>query len=142
MPMKPSPNAPAVTWAEYHEAMATLYRRAEAIETTLVEHDAQILELHSRVEGLEENVRHILPELLERLGPRTISVEHQHTVQQGAKHLAELLGQKTPASVYADLNASFHVPRYAEIPEKRWPEVTEWFRTRMQAAERARERRS
>jgi hypothetical protein len=138
MPVKPPVDAPAVAWAEYYEAMAALYRRAQAIETTLADHDAQIGELHSRVEGLEENVRHMLPELLERLGPQTISIEHQHTVQQGAKHLADLLGLKKPGSVYSELNDHFHVPRYTEIPEAHWEEVAEWFRMRIQAAERRR----
>jgi hypothetical protein len=139
-PAKPSPNAQAVTWAEYHETMATLYRKAQVIEATLVEHDAQLLELHGRVEGLEENVRHIVPELLERLGPRTISVEHQSTIQQGVKHLADLLNLK-PGQVYSDLNATFHVPRYAEIPEEKWEEVSAWFKMRIQAAERQKKQR-
>jgi hypothetical protein len=43
-----------------------------------------------------------------------------------------------PGQVYAGLNASFRVPRYAEIPEGRWQEVAEWFRMRVQAAERHR----
>jgi hypothetical protein len=147
LPVKPPIDAPAVAWAEYHEAMAALYRRAHAIETTLADHDAQLAEhdaeieaLHSRVESVEEVQRHILPELLERLGPRTLSIEHQHTVQQGVRHLADLLGLKKPGSIYSELNDHFHVPRYAEIPEARWEEVAEWFRARIQAAERQRQR--
>lgn len=60
-PMKPVPDAPAVAWAEYYEAMATLYRRTIAIETTLAAHDAQIGELFSRLEGVEEVAGHLLP---------------------------------------------------------------------------------
>jgi hypothetical protein len=116
--------------AQYHRDMAAWLEWQADIERWRDSID-------SRVEGLEETVGHLLPELMERLGPRTISVEHQHTIQQGVKHLADLLNLK-PGQVYADLNASFHVPRYAEIPEDRWQEVAEWFRMRVQAAERRR----
>lgn len=134
-PLRPAPEAPALEWAEYHEAMATLYRRQIAVETTLSEHDAQIGELFSRVEGIEEVTSHLLPELLERLGPQTLSIDHQSTVQQAAKRLSELTGTHYNA-IYAELNLHFHVPRYTEIPELRWEDVVEWFRVRIHAAER------
>jgi len=133
-PVKPAPDAPALAWAEYYEAMAALYRRTIAIETTLAEHDAQIGELFTRLEGVEEVAGRLLPELLERLGPQTLSIEHQSTVQQAAKRLGELTGIHYNA-IYGELNQHFHVPRYNEIPDARWEEVATWFRVRIHAAE-------
>src|SRR5262249_2112517 len=60
-PANPAPDAPALAWAEYHEQLASLYRRQAAhearvayVEATLSarldEHDEQIEELHSRME--------------------------------------------------------------------------------------------
>src|SRR5262249_18730113 len=83
--VKPSPDASALAWAEYYEQLAVLYRRQAAYEARLVyvdarldEHEEQIGELHSRIESLAEGQR-LLPELLERLGPQTLTPEHQAT---------------------------------------------------------------
>jgi hypothetical protein len=139
--VKPTLEAPALAWAEYHEQLAVLYRRAAAYEAQLAyvdakldEHDVQIDELHSRVEGMEEITR-LVPEILERLGPQTLTPEHQAAVRNMARRLSELSGIAY-ATIYGDLNAAFHVGRYSDIPDAHWAEITAWFQRRIDAAEK------
>jgi BRO family protein len=145
---KPALDAPALAWAEYHEQLAALYRRQAAYETRLAyvdaslsglsvrldDHDEQIGALHSRMEGMEEVTR-LVPEILQRLGPQTLTPEHQATVKHQAAHLHDLNGLAY-ATIYGDLNAAFHVARYADIPDARWPEIAAWFKARIDAAEK------
>ncbi len=140
---KPSPEAPALAWADYYEQLAVLYRHQAAYEAQLAYVDArldeqqgQIGELHSRLEGMEEVTR-LVPEILERLGPQMLTPEHQATVKHMAKRLNEVSGISY-ATIYSDLNAAFHVGKYSDILDARWTEVTAWFTTRIEAAERRR----
>jgi len=119
---KPAADAPAIAWAKFHEQLAALYYRQAAYEAQLTvidarkgEHDAQLGELHSRVESLEA-AQHLLPQLLERLGPQTLTPEYQATVKAMATRLRELAGYSFSV-IYSDLNAAFHVGRYSDIPE-------------------------
>ncbi|HEV8191529.1 MAG TPA: hypothetical protein VGP82_08590 [Ktedonobacterales bacterium] len=90
--------------------------------------------MEERMESVEEIAR-LVPEILERLGPVTLTAEHQQTVQASVKHLHDLAGIPF-ATIYSDPNASFHVPRYSEIPDACWLEVAEWFRVRIQVIEK------
>src|SRR5260370_22862852 len=132
-----------MAWAEYLERMAALYRRQAAyeaqllyVDAKLVEHDEQIGELHSRMESLEEGQR-LLPELLARLGPQTLTPEHQATVKAMTTRLHEV-GGLANGTIYSDLNAAFHVGKYNDIAEAQWGEVARWLQTRIAAAERRR----
>ena len=123
--------------------MATLYRRQAAyeaqllyVDAKLVEHDEQIGELHSRMESLEEGQR-LIPELLARLGPQTLTPEHQATVKAMAGRLHDLAGYGF-AAIYSDLNATFHVGKYGDIPDAQWAEISAWFQQRIAAAQRGR----
>jgi hypothetical protein len=108
------------------------------MDTCLDEHDMQIDELHSRVEGIEEVAR-LVPEILERLGPQTLTSEHQATVKNMARRLSDRSGIAY-ATIYSDLNTAFHVGRYSDIPDALWPEITAWFQRRIDAAEKRRGR--
>jgi hypothetical protein len=138
---KPSPDAPALLWAEYYEQLAVLYRRQAAYETRLAyvdarleEHEEQIGELHSRLEGMEEVTR-LVPEILERLGPQTLTPERQATIKNMARRLTELSGMSY-STIYGDLNATFHVGKFSDIPETQWSQVANWFQQRIDAAEK------
>ena len=140
---KPAPDAPAVLWARYHEQLAALYYRQAAyeeqmrvIDARVIEHDTQLGELHSRVESLEAGQR-LLPEILERLGPQPLTPEHQATVKALAGRL-HTVGGYAFATIYSDLTAAFHVGKYSDIPDARWPEVTAWFQRRIDASDRQR----
>lgn len=92
--------------------------------------------LQSEVESLHEVVR-LVPELLERMGPATLSPEHMGSVQALAKRLHEV-GGFSFATIYGDLNAAFHVGKYDQISDASWEDVARWFATRINAAERHR----
>ncbi|MGO8949290.1 MAG: Bro-N domain-containing protein [Ktedonobacterales bacterium] len=138
---RPDDDAPAVAWADYHAAMSTLYRRQGAyeaqllyVEAKLTEHDEQIGELHSRMESNESLLR-MVPELLERLGPQTLTPEHQATVKALAGRLHDIAGYAF-ATIYSDLNQAFHVGKYSDIRESEWFQVEHWFTTRINAAKK------
>jgi hypothetical protein len=133
---KPLPDAPAASWADYYESLATLYRRQAAYEAQLAIVDARLDGLQDEVESLHEVVR-LVPEILERLGPQTLSPEHQSTTQEMVKRLHDLTGYAF-STIYTDLNRSFRVGKYSDIPDARWPDVAQWFNTRIAAAERHR----
>ena len=149
---KPAPDAPALVWAEYFEQLAALYRRQASYEAQqaayeaqlayvdatlsarLDDHDERIDVLCGRLEGVEEITR-LVPEILQRLGPQTLTPAHQATVKNLARRLNELSGFAY-ATIYGELNAAFHVGKYSDIADARWPEIAAWFKTRIDAAER------
>jgi BRO family protein len=135
---QPAVDAPAMLWAKYHEQLATLYYRQAAyearlvvVDTQLAEHDAQLGEVFSRVESLEA-AQHLLPELLERLGPQTLTPAHQAAVRAGVARLHD--AGMTYGAVYAELGRAFSVAAYKDIPEARWDEVAIWFQERLAAS--------
>ncbi|MGZ3681965.1 MAG: hypothetical protein ACXVDI_25680 [Ktedonobacterales bacterium] len=102
----------------------------------MANHEEQLGELHSRIEGMEEVTR-LVPEILERLGPQTLTPEHQATIKNAVCHLSELTGNHFQ-TIYAGLNESFHVAKYDQVPEARWLEVSAWLKTCIDAAEKRR----
>lgn len=126
-PERPPHDAAPDIWAQYHEQMAVWYRWQSDIEQWRGQ-------VESRLEGLEEVTR-LVPEILERLGPVTLTPEHQRTVQNAVTRLHELTG-RAYGTIYDELKNAFHVGKYSEIPEDRWAEVAAWFRTRIEQAQR------
>ncbi|HEX6122236.1 MAG TPA: Bro-N domain-containing protein [Ktedonobacterales bacterium] len=133
---RPAEDAPALAWAHYHEQLAALYRRQAAYETRLAVVESNIDELHDRMESVEE-VSRLLPEILERLGPQTLTPEHQGTLKAMVKRLHEVSGLAYPTINY-DLAQAFHVGKTEQLPEARWGEIVTWLQTRITAAERRR----
>jgi hypothetical protein len=128
-PERPSPDASPDAWATYHEQMAAWYRWQADIEQW---RDS----VESRLESVEEITR-LVPEILDRLGPATLSPEHQRTVQAGVKRLHEVSGVAY-ATIHDELRQHFRVGKYEQIPEARWAEVTEWFKRRIEVAQKRR----
>src|SRR5690242_16069503 len=152
-PMTPAPDAPRDAWRTYHRDMLAWLDwldwqdeverwqnltevQLDDHEERLRDHDQQIGELHSRMEGNEE-ISRVLAEALARLGPQTLTSAHQATIKHQAARLHELTGASY-ATIYGELNAAFHVARYSDIADARWPEIAAWFKTRIEAAERQR----
>ncbi len=80
-PVRPGENASLEDWREYHLQMAALIQwRMD------VDHWRGTVE--SRLEGLEA-VTDLIPEILERLGPQTLTAAHQSQLQQYVKRLHE-----------------------------------------------------
>jgi P22_AR N-terminal domain len=86
--------------------------------------------VESRLEGLEE-VTHLIPEILERLGPQTLTDEHQQAIREYARQLHELTGKPYP-TIWEDLKTAFRVAKYANIPELDWPRVVKWFQAQLE----------
>ena len=61
--------------------------------------------VESRLEGLEE-VTNLIPEILERLGPHTLTSDHQRAVQKYVQQMHELTG-KPCGTLYESLKAAF-----------------------------------
>jgi P22_AR N-terminal domain len=86
--------------------------------------------VESRLEGLEE-VSNLIPEILERLGPQTLTPEHQQAIHDYADQLHELTGKPYP-TIWSSLKTAFRVAKYADIPELDWPRVVKWFQAQLE----------
>src|SRR5579871_4585009 len=150
---RPDDHAPLLVWADYYRSLAALYERQATIESQvgwlqsharylereLDEQRSEIWDIQGRVESLEEGQR-LLPELLERLGPQTLTPAHQAEVRRLTLELQDLTGMQFNM-IYGDLKAAFHVAVYRDIPEARWDEVAQWFAVRLSAARKNRQQR-
>jgi P22_AR N-terminal domain len=121
---------------KYHRDMVTWLDWQADIAAWQKDTNHRLDGLQSEVESLHEVVR-LVPELLERMGPATLSAEHMSSVQALAKRLHEV-GGFSFATIYGELNAAFHVGKYDQIADASWNEVTRWFTTRINAAEQRR----
>jgi hypothetical protein len=121
-PERPAEGADPLTRAQYHRDMAAWLEWQADIEQWRGG-------IESRLESVEEVTR-LVPEILERLGPQTISPGHQRTVQSLAKRLHEAR-HIAYSTIYTELGEHFHVARYIDIPESRWQEVMAWFQAHL-----------
>jgi antirepressor protein len=121
---------------KYHRDMITWLEWQADVAAWQKDTDKRLDGLEGEVESLHEVVR-LVPELLERMGPATLSPEHMHSIQALAKRLHEV-GGFSFATIYSELNAAFHVGKYDQIPDASWDEVAQWFATRIHAVERRR----
>jgi hypothetical protein len=135
-PVAPGDDATLEAWRGYHQAMIAWLDWQSDMAAWRSETNARLDGLQDEVESLHEVVR-LVPEILERLGPQTLSPEHQSTTQEMVKRLHDLTGYAF-STIYTDLNRSFRVGKYSDIPDARWPDVAQWFSARIAAAERRR----
>jgi P22_AR N-terminal domain len=122
-PSPPAEDADLGTWREYYRQMVLWIDWQHDIE-------AWRGSVESRLEGLEE-VTNLIPEILERLGPQTLTSDHQRTVQKYVQQMHELTG-KPYGTIYDGLKTAFGVPKYADIPDQDWPRVVQWFRAQVE----------
>jgi hypothetical protein len=122
-PDVPTEDANLDAWREYHRQMVLWIDWQQDIE-------AWRGGIESRLEGLEE-VTNLIPEILERLGPQTLTPDHQRAVQKYVQQLHELSGQPY-GMIYESLKAAFGVPRYADIPDQDWQRVAQWFQAQLE----------
>jgi hypothetical protein len=151
-PERPALDAGRSAWIEYHHAMAKWLEwqddierwRAESSERqAALEQRQLVLEdrqdgLESRMEGVEELSR-LFVEVTERLGPQTLTPQHQAAVKRMAGRLNELSGSPF-AAIYGDLKTAFRVGKYSDIPEAEWERVVTWFQVRIASAEKLRKK--
>lgn len=122
-PEVPTDDAGLDAWREYYQRMVLWIDWQQDIESWRGS-------VESRLEGLEE-VTNLIPEILERLGPQTLTTDHQRAVQQYVQQVHELSG-KPYSAVYESLKSAFGVPKYADIPDQDWPRVVQWFRAQLE----------
>ena len=121
-PAAPGADATPEDWLTYHQQMVTWLEWQRDIEQWRAR-------VESRLDSHEEVLR-LVPEILERLGPQTLSPEHQRTVQAGVNRLHDLTNRSYGA-IYDELRQAFHVGAYKDIPEVRWLDVVAWFQARI-----------
>jgi hypothetical protein len=131
---KPTPDASLMDWADYYEKLAALYRQQAAIETHLVAVDGRLDSMQDELESIHAVVS-ILPELLERLGPLTLTPDHQVGVKEYVKRLHDA-GGFSYGQIYSELNSGFRVGSYSQIPDDAWSAIEDWFTRRIDAAQR------
>src|SRR5260370_23489394 len=122
-PLPRADDADLDTWRDYHRQMGVWIDWQHAIE-------AWRGSVESRLEGLEE-VTNLIPEILERLGPQTLTSDHQRAVQKYVQHAHNLTG-KHYGIIYESLKTTFGVPNYAAIPDQDWPRVVHWCRSQLE----------
>lgn len=126
-PIAPADDATLDEWQEYHRQMVAWIEWQRDVE-----HWRGSVE--SRLEGLEA-VTGLIPEILERLGSQTLTVEHQRQVQV-LTHQLNQLTKKPYATIYDNLKTVFGVPKYSDIPESEWDKVVNWFKVQIERAKK------
>lgn len=121
-PTAPGPDASVDEWIYYHQQMLTVLEWRRDVEQWRGS-------VESRLEGLEA-ITDLIPDILDRLGPEILTVEHQRAVQGLVKRLHDATG-KAFSTVYDELKTAFDVPRYQEIHEQDWEKVLNWFKVQI-----------
>jgi P22_AR N-terminal domain len=117
-PVRPADDAALADWREYYLRMAAVIEWQMDVEVWRGT-------VETRLEGLEA-VTDLIPEILDRLGPQTITPAHQNRCKYLVSQLSQASGAH-PATIYSALYTAFSVPRYQELPEEEWPQVEQWF---------------
>ncbi len=135
-PVTPAPDASIDERIAYHEAMATYLHWQQDVEAWRASTDARL----DTVEGQVNEIAAIIPDIVARLGEQGLTAAHLADVQQGVNIIHDGQGL-SHERVYGELHQAFHVGRYDQIPERRWPDVVAWFRPRTAAARDAGQRK-
>ena len=123
-PTRPDPDAPIDEWIEYHRRMTAVLEWQRDVENWRGS-------VETRLEGLEA----IIPDILDRLPPPTLTPEHQQQVQTFVHQLHEASG-KPYGTIYSDLKTAFAVAKYDQIPETEWNKVVKWFKVQIDRTKR------
>ena len=75
----------------------------------------------------------LILEILARLGPQTLTPDHQSKVKYYVQQLSKATN-KHPGTIYSSLYTAFGVPRYQDIPEEEWSQVEHWFKVQLERA--------
>ena len=126
-PVRSAADAPLAEWHEYHLRMAAIIEWQIDVEQWRGS-------VEGRLEGLEA-MTDLIPEILERLGPQTITSAQQKTLQHYVKQLHEASGKPYP-TIYEDLKIAFAVPRYQDVLEEEWERVVGWFKMQIERSKK------
>ena len=126
-PTTPADDAPLDAWREYYQRMLAFVDWQMDMETWRGK-------VESRLEGVEA-MTGLIPEILGRLGPETLTPAHQNLVKYYVQQLSKATGKHT-GTIYSSLYTAFSVPRYQEIPEAEWDKVEQWFKVQIERTKR------
>src|SRR5260370_29003029 len=124
-PARPQQGAPAEEWITYHTQMVEVLKWQRDMEQWQGG-------IETRLKGVEA-ITGLIPEILERLGPQTLTPEHHRRVQTLAQQLQQATG-KPHATIYNELKTVFEKPRIQDLLEDEWPQVENWFRVQIERA--------
>ncbi len=129
-PLAPAQDASALAWAEYHQQMAAFYQWKAATDTRIDTLEERQGEMESRLDE-QRRVLAFIPEILERLGPQTLTPQHHRQVQTLAKQLHQATNKPYPR-IYDDLKTAFEKPRIEDLLEDDWAQIEQWFRIQIE----------
>jgi P22_AR N-terminal domain len=133
-PIAPADDAPLDEWREYHRQMVAWIDWQHDIERWRGGIETWRGSMESRMEGVEA-MTGLIPEILERLGPEKLTIEHQGLVHYYVGELHKVTG-KHQNTIHTDLRIAFKVPRYQEILEEDWSKVENWFKVQIERAKK------
>jgi len=131
-PTRPASNAPSLAWADYHLQMAAFYQWKATTDTRLDVLEEWQGSVDSRLDE-HRRVLAFIPEIIERLGPETLTPAHKSQVQTFVKQLSKATG-KPYQTIHDELRTAFQVGSYQEIREAEWDKVENWFQVQLQRA--------
>ncbi len=118
-PATPKQGASPQEWLAYHQQMTEFLDWQIAVEAW-----------RGSVEVRLGTIEALIPDILERLPDKTITLAHQNMVKYYVSQLNKATN-KAPATIYSTLYTAFRVPRYQELPESEWNKVEQWFKRQM-----------
>ena len=133
-PTQPAPNAPALAWAEYHREMVAFYEWKATTDTRIGVLEERQVEIENQLDE-HRRVLAFIPEIIERLGPETLTPAHKNQVQTFVKQLSKAT-DKPYQTIHDELRTAFQVGSYQEIPEADWKQVENWFQVQLQRAKK------
>lgn len=118
-PESPGQGASPQEWRDYYQRMIEFLDWQESIEIWRNSIDTRL-----------GNLEAVIPDILQRLPPPTITPAHQNMVKYYISQLHTATG-KPFATLYSALYTAFNVPRYEELREADWPKVERWFKRQL-----------
>lgn len=120
--------------AAYYENLAVwaLWRASQYSQQWRSKVDEWRGQMETRIES-NEAISRLLPEIIERLGPETITPKHHQQVKTFAKQLHLATGKPYP-TIYDDLKTVFEKGRIEDLLEEEWEQVEKWFRVQIERA--------
>ena len=133
-PQEPELEATDTEKAAYYENLAVwaLWKAGQHGQRWRGQVDEWRGQIEARIES-NEAISRLLPEIIERLGPETITPQHQQKVKTLAKQLHLATGKLYP-TIYDDLKTVFEKGRIEDLLEEEWEQVEHWFRVQIERA--------
>ena len=141
-PVPPQLDAPQDEWIVYYQQMIQWHQWRQEMQVWKAQTDTKLEQVEQRQDDMEvrmesmEAITDLIPEILERLGPETLTSQHQHQVQVLAKQLHQATNKPYP-TIYDGLRTAFQKPRYQDILEDEWPQVEQWFKVQIERARKS-----